>query len=56
MKFVSKGLIDNKSILVQLMIWHVFDFNEILDEYFWSQLRWLMAGIPAVKLSSEECH
>ena len=26
------------------------DFNEILDEYFSSQLQWLMAEIPAVKL------
>ena len=32
------------------------DFNEILDEYFSSQLQWLMAEIPAVKLPSEECH
>ena len=34
----------------------VGDFNEILDEYFSSQLQWLMAEIPAVKLPSEECH
>ena len=27
------------------------DFNEILDEYFPSQLQWLMAEIPL-----EECH
>ena len=26
------------------------DFNQILDEYFSSQLQWLMAEIPAVKL------
>ena len=32
------------------------DFNEILDEYFSSQLQWLMAEIPAVKLPLEECH
>ena len=32
------------------------DFNEILDERFSSQLQWLMAEIPAVKLPSEECH
>ena len=32
------------------------DFNEILDEYFSSQLQWLMAEIPVVKLPSEECH
>ena len=32
------------------------DFNEILDEYYSSQLQWLMAEIPAVKLSSGECH
>ena len=25
------------------------DFNEILDEYFSSQLQWLMAEIPAMK-------
>ena len=31
-------------------------FNEILDEYFSSQLQWLMAGLPAVKLSLEKCH
>ena len=31
-------------------------FNEILDEYFSSQLQWLMAEIPAVKLPSEERH
>ena len=27
-------------------------FNEILDEYFSSQLQWLMTGLPAVKLPS----
>ena len=32
------------------------DVNEILDEYFSSQLQWLMAEMPAVKLPSEECH
>ena len=32
------------------------DFNEILDEYFSSQLQWLMTELPAVKLSLEECH
>ena len=32
------------------------DFNEILDEYFSSQLQWLMAEIPAVRLPLEECH
>ena len=32
------------------------DFHEILTEYFSSQLQWLMAEIPAVKLPSEECH
>ena len=32
------------------------DFNEILDKYFSSQIQWLMAEIPAVKLPSEECH
>ena len=32
------------------------DFNEILDEYFSSQLQWLMAEMPAVKLPLEECH
>ena len=32
------------------------DFNETLDEYFSSQLQWLMAEIPAVKLPLEECH
>ena len=32
------------------------DFDEILDEYFSSQLQWLMAEISSVKLSSEECH
>ena len=32
------------------------DFNEILDEYFSSQLQWLMVEIPAVKLPLEECH
>ena len=32
------------------------DFNEILDEYFSSQLQWLMAELPAVKLPLEECH
>ena len=31
------------------------DFNEILDEYFSSQLQNLMAEIPAVKFPSEEC-
>ena len=31
-------------------------FNEILDEYFSSQLQWLMAEVPAVKLPSEESH
>ena len=32
------------------------DFNEIVDEYFSSQLQWLMAETHAVKLLSEECH
>ena len=32
------------------------DFNEILDQYFSSQLQWLVAEISAVKLPSEECH
>ena len=32
------------------------DFNEIWDEYFSSQLQWLMAEIPAVKLPLEERH
>ena len=32
------------------------DFNEIVDEYFSSQLQWLMTEIPAVKLPLEECH
>ena len=32
------------------------DFNEILDEDFSSQLQWLMAVIPAVKLPLEEHH
>ena len=31
------------------------DFNEILDEYFSSQLQWLMAEIPVVKLPLK-CH
>ena len=32
------------------------DFNEILNEYFSSQLQWSMAEIPAVTLPLEECH
>ena len=32
------------------------DFTEIWGEYFSSQLQWLMAEIPAVKLHLEECH
>ena len=32
------------------------DFNEILEEYFSSQLQWLMAEVSLVKLPSEECH
>ena len=32
------------------------DLNEILDEYFSSQLQWLMAEIPSVKLPVEEYH
>ena len=32
------------------------DFNEILEEYFSSQLQWLMAEMPAVKFPLEECH
>ena len=32
------------------------DFNKILDDYFSSQLQWLMAEIPAVILPLEECH
>ena len=32
------------------------DFNEILDEYFSSQLQWLMAEISSMKLHSEESH
>ena len=32
------------------------DFNEILDEYFSSQLQWLMAEISSENLPSEECH
>ena len=31
------------------------DFNEIVNECFLSQLQWLVAEIPAVKLPSEEC-
>ena len=45
-----------KSTLIQLTHHGLGDFNEILDEHFSSQLHWLMAEKPAVKLPLEECH
>ena len=39
-----------------LWVCGLWDFNEILDEHFLSQLQWFMAEIPPVKLPSEECH
>ena len=46
-------------IFVQVMVsthCGLGDFNEHLDDYFSSQLQWLMADIPVVKLLLEECH
>ena len=37
-----------------IVAWEIL--MKFLDEYFSSQLQWLMAEIPAVKLPLEECH
>ena len=63
-KLVNEHSITQHDILVQQIcrkmnpLTHcgLGDFNKILDEYFSSQLQWLMAEIPAVKLLFDECH
>ena len=53
---VSMGHINLKVIHLFLPHCGLGYFNEILDECFSSQLQWLMAEIPHVKLPSKECH